>query len=88
MPQTLTATVHPILVERVETRLVWVEAASPERAREKAGLYAAAQDSQHLPCVDTSFESCMLTEPVADWLHISPDEVERLDAYFAARKAG
>ena len=88
MPQTIAApaaTAHPVLVELVQTRLVWVKAETPERAEQLAATYADAPGLENLPLVDDSASTRIVTEPLADWLDTDPDQVERLDADFAAK---
>lgn len=75
---------YPVLIEVTKTYLVWVEADTPEGARQRAADRAASL----LPdgaTVDGSIEARVVTEPVADWLDTDPDQVERLDAYFASQ---
>jgi hypothetical protein len=86
MPQTLTRfAAHPVLVEVVETRLVWVEAETAEQAEELAATYADAPGRTQFPLVDEATGTRAVTEELTYWLNAEPDEVERLDAYFAAR---
>jgi hypothetical protein len=92
MSQTVTApaTAHPILVEVTETRLMWIYTDTPGEAEDQAAAFAAEVDphellSTRLPVVDRCIEARTVTEPLADWLDADPDDVERLDRYFAAR---
>ena len=58
-----------------------------EREEEVDGLiqkHAQNWRLERMPVVDRCIEARMVTEPLADWLDADPDEVERLDAYFAA----
>ena len=85
MPQTLTATAHPVLIEVTETRLIWIEAETPAQAENLAATYADAPGREAFSLVDDSTLTRVVTEDVADWLDADPDQVARLDAYFAAR---
>lgn len=92
MPQTITpaATAHPVLVEVTETRLMWISTATPGEAADQAAAFATEVDphellSMRMPVVDRCIEACTVTEELADWLNADPDEVERLDAYFATQ---
>jgi len=92
MSQTITThagVAHPILVEVTETRLMWIYTDTPSEAENQAAAFATEIDphellSTRMPVVDRCIEARMVTEPLADWLDADPDEVERLDAYFAA----
>jgi hypothetical protein len=94
MPQTLTsaATAHPVLVEVTETRLVWIEADNPAAAAEQAPAFVNDVTGPgalaHLPLVDQCLQARAVTSELADWLDADPDQVEHLDAYFAARAQG
>lgn len=85
MPQTLSpaTTAHPVLVEVTETRLVWIEADTPEQARDGVSTAEGCAWTSGAPLVDYCAESRIVTEQTADWLDLDPDQVERLDAYFA-----
>lgn len=91
MPQMLTptTTAHPVLVEVIETRLMWIEADTPEQAARQVPApvvkVVGLLNLPHMPLVDASFETCAVTENLAHWLDLDPDEVELLDEYFAAR---
>lgn len=93
MPQTLTptSTAHPVLVEVIETRLVWIEADSPAAAADQAPTFVndtiGPAGLAHLPLVDTCLEARAVTSDLADWLNADPDQVEHLDAYFADQAA-
>jgi hypothetical protein len=92
MTDTLTPTAHPVLVEVVETRLVWIEAETADAAADKAPAFVTdvtgLDGLAHLPLVDKSLEARAVTSELADWLDADPDQVEHLDDYFAARAAG
>ena len=95
MSQTLipAATAHPVLVEVTETRLMWICTETPGEAEDQAAAFAAEADphellSTRMPVVDRCIEARTVTEQLADWLDADPDEVARLDAYFAAHNAG
>lgn len=91
MPQTapaLAATAHPILVEVTETRLIWIEAETAEQAENLAATYADAPGRTQFPLVDNATLTRAVTEDLTYWLNADPDQVERLDDYFAARAAG
>jgi hypothetical protein len=87
MPYIATAQ-HPVLVEVVETRLVWIEAESAEAAADKAPEFVTGVTGldglAHMPLVDKSLDARAVTSDLADWLDADPDQVEHLDAYFAA----
>jgi hypothetical protein len=95
MPPTLTApspttTAHPVLVEVVETRLMWIYTDTPGEAVDQAAALATEADprelrSMRMPVIDRCIEARAVTEDLADWLDADSDDVERLDAYFAAR---
>ena len=92
MSQTITAAVaHPILVEVVETRLLWIEADTPAAAAEQAPRFVTEVTGldglAHLPLVDKSLDARAVTSDLADWLDADPDQVEHLDTYFAAHAA-
>jgi hypothetical protein len=89
MPQTVTApaaTAHPILVEVTETRLVWIEADTPEQARAAADESASSGEASGT-LVDWNIETRVATEPGSYWFHAASEDFERLDAYFAAHTA-
>jgi hypothetical protein len=83
-------TLHPVLVEITRTHLVWVEAESQQAARleaEKNPQVRAAAPDAAVP-VDVSVQVAELSEPAAAWLDADPETYQRLDAYFAAARAG
>jgi len=91
MPQTVAASTtnaHPILVEVVETRLVWIQAESADAAVEQATTFVndviGPDGLTHMPLVDASLQARAVTRDLADWLDADPDQVEYLDNYFAA----
>jgi hypothetical protein len=88
MTDTLTPTAHPVLVEVVETRLVWIEAETADAAAKKALAFVAdvtgPDGLAHMPLVDKSLDARAVTSDLADWLDADSDQVERLDDYFAA----
>lgn len=82
---TATANAHPVVIETTETRLLWVEAESPEQAAQRAAALIGSPAHASAPVVDSCVEARPVTEAVADFLDADPEQVERLDAYFAAR---
>lgn len=83
---TATANAHPVVIETTETRLVWVEADTPEQAALRAAALIGSPAHTAAPIVDACVETRAVTEALADFLDADPDQYERLDAYFATRE--
>jgi hypothetical protein len=84
-PFAAAARLHPVVIETVETRLVWVDADTAEQAAQRAAALIGSPVHTCAPLVDSSVEARAVTEALADFLDADPHQVERLDDYFAAR---
>ena len=82
---TATVNVHPVVIETTETRLLWVEADTPEQAAQRAAALIGSTAHATAPLVDSCVEARAVTEAVADFLDADPEQVELLDTYFSAR---
>jgi hypothetical protein len=80
---------HPVLIEITRTHLVWIQADTPELAREHAekNPQDLLRAPQAVP-VDASVDVAALTEAAAAWLDVEGEQYERLDRYFAAARTG